>query len=162
MALRLQVSVQADADPATVWAELTDWAGQARWIPLTTVQTVGERDSGLGVRAAALSGFWVGPVPVGLLDRFVVTGWTPPVAGRFGELEVLHLGPYFTGEGAFRVEPIENGTRITATEMFSLPGGRPVEAPVRLALPIMRRGFEASLRALKRICEAVVTPDGRR
>jgi hypothetical protein len=161
MALRLQVSVQADADPGTVWAELTDWAGQARWIPLTTVMTVGERDSGLGVRAAALSGFWLGSVPVGLLDRFVVTGWTPPVPGRFGELEVLHLGPYFTGEGAFRVEPIGGGTRITAIEVFSLPGGRLVETPVRLALPVMRRGFEASLRSLKRICEGSGAPAGQ-
>lgn len=154
MSLRLSVSVEADSDPATVWSELTDWAGQARWIPLTTVRIVSEHDQGLGVRAAALSGLWVGHVPLGLLDRFVVTGWTPPAADGYGELEVLHLGPYFTGEGAFRVDPVEGGgTRITATEVFSLPGGGPVEAVVAVALPVMRRGFSASLDGLRKICE---------
>ncbi len=61
---------------------------------------VTDHDEGLGVRAEALSGFWLGGLPVGLLDRFVVTGWTPPDDGS-AELEVLHLGPYFTGEGVF-------------------------------------------------------------
>lgn len=153
MSIRLQVSVVADADPATVWAEMTDWAGQARWIPLTTVRIVSKHEVGLGVRAAALSGLWLGRIPVGLLDRFMVTGWTPPSEGVYGELEVLHLGPYFTGEGAFRVQPVGDRTRITATEVFSLPGGRAVEAVVRLALPIMRRGFLGSLAALQRIVE---------
>jgi hypothetical protein len=147
----LQVFVDAPADPATAWAELTDWAGQARWIPLTTVRIVSEHQEGLGVRAVALSGFWLGRIPLGLLDRFVVTGWRPPTADGFGELEVLHLGPYFTGEGAFRVEAVGDQTRITATEVFSLPGGRPVEAVVRLVLPVMSRGFQASLEGLRRI-----------
>ena len=153
MSLQLQVSVEAAADPATAWSELTDWAGQSRWIPFTTVQIVSQHEQGLGVRAAALSGFQLGRVPVGLLDNFVVTGWTPPAGGGAGELEVLHLGPYFTGEGAFRVEGVAGRTKITATEVFSLPGGAPVEAVVGLALPVMRRGFLASLQGLKKIVE---------
>ena len=154
MSLTLQVHVDTDADPVTVWAEMTDWAGQGRWIPLTTVKTVSDHETGLGVRVAALSGFWLGPIPVGLLDNFVVTGWTPPSAEASGELEVLHLGPYFTGVGALRIETCEARTRIRATEVFSLPGGRLVEAVVRLALPLMRRGFEASLISLKRVSES--------
>lgn len=153
MTLRLQVSIDADADPMTVWATMTDWAGQSRWIPFTKVAVVSEHDAGLGVRAEALSGLRIGRFPVGLLDRFVVTGWTPPAHSRPGELKVLHLGPFFTGEGAFRVEAVETWTRITATEIFALPGGRPVEAVVRLALPIMRLGFASSLRALRKIVE---------
>ena len=153
MSVRLEVAVDADCDPDTAWTELTDWAGQARWIPVTTVQPATERVEGIGVRAVALSGFWLGRIPVGLLDRFVVTGWTPPAPDRYGELEVLHLGPYFTGEGAFRVAPVGDRTRITATEVFSLPGGRLVEALARLALPVLRIGFLASLRSLQRICE---------
>jgi uncharacterized protein YndB with AHSA1/START domain len=159
MSLRLQVSVEVAADPARVWTELTDWAGQSRWIPLTTVR-VGERHEGLGVRAVALSGFWWGRLPVGLLDRFVVTGWTPPDDGS-GELEVLHLGPYFTGEGAFRVEPAGERTRITATELFSLPGGAPVEAVVRLVLPLMRRGFLLSLERLADVVTHAVGEEPR-
>lgn len=152
MSLRLQVSVDAAADVASSWAELVDWAGQSRWIPLTTVRVVSEHQEGLGVRAVALSGFWWGRIPLGLLDNFVVTGWTEPQDG-FGELEVLHLGPYFTGEGAFRVEAVGESTRITATEVFSLPGGSPVEAVVRLFLPLMRRGFQTSLESLRKVVE---------
>lgn len=154
MSVRLQVQVQAAAPPETVWAEMTDWAGQSRWIPMTTVRPVTDHAEGLGVHVVALSGFWLGRIPVGLLDRFVVTGWTPPAPSRPGELEVLHLGPYFTGEGAFRVEASGGGSRITATEVFSLPGGKPVEALVSLALPVMRLGFQGSLRSLKRVVES--------
>jgi hypothetical protein len=144
----LQVDSQVSAEPARVWQVLIDWAGQSRWIPFTTVDIVSDHDHGLGVRAVALSGFRLGRLPVGLLDNFVVTGWTPAK-----ELEVLHLGPYFTGEGAFRLEPRDGGTRVTATEVFSLPGGRPVEAFVRLGLPLMRAGFRRSLRRLATLAE---------
>lgn len=144
----LQVAVQASAEPARVWQVLIDWAGQSRWIPFTTVEVVSDHDQGLGVRAVVLSGFRLGRIPVGLLDNFVVTGWRPAK-----ELEVLHLGPYFTGEGAFRLEPHHGGTRVTATEVFSLPGGKPIEAIVRLGLPLMRAAFRRSLRGLATIAE---------
>lgn len=148
MTLRLEVARELRASPERVWDELVDWPGQGRWIPLTHVRVTNGRSAGLGARVSALSGFWLGPVPVGLLDRFVVTGWTPPGshpgAGP-GELAVLHLGPYFTGEGSFKVLPDPVGSRLVCTEVFSLPGGAPVEALVRLVLPVMRRGFGASL-----------------
>lgn len=144
----LQVARQVSAEPARVWQVLVNWAGQSRWIPFTTVEVVSDHDQGLGVRAVALSGFRLGRIPVGLLDNFVVTGWRPAK-----ELEVLHLGPYFTGEGAFRLEPHHGGTRVTATEVFSLPGGKPIEAIVRLGLPLMRAAFRRSLRGLAAIAE---------
>jgi hypothetical protein len=146
----LQVAIQASAEPARVWQVLIDWAGQSRWIPFTTVDVVSDHDQGLGVRAVALSGIRLGRIPVGLLDNFVVTGWRPAK-----ELEVLHLGPYFTGEGAFRLEPHHGGTRVTATEVFSLPGGKPIEAIVRLGLPLMRAAFRRSLRGLATIAEGL-------
>ena len=173
MSLRLETSVEVRASAGAVWARLTDWASQSDWIPLTTVTVVTPTDEGdaapmrrvegLGVHVRALSGFQVGPLPVGLLDRFVVTGWTPPaetdagVAGRspVGELEVLHLGPYFTGPGVFRVEwlgPVL--TRVTCTEVFDIPGGRPVEAAASLLLPVMRFGLRRSLRKLGRLLES--------
>jgi len=144
----LQVARQVSAEPARVWQVLVNWAGQSRWIPFTTVEVVSDHDQGLGVRAVVLSGFRLGRIPVGLLDNFVVTGWRPAK-----ELEVLHLGPYFTGEGAFRLEPHHGGTRVTATEVFSLPGGKPIEAIVRLGLPLMRAAFRRSLRGLATIAE---------
>jgi hypothetical protein len=144
----LQVESQVAAEPVHVWRILIDWVGQSRWIPFTTVDIISDHDQGIGVRAVALSGFRLGGIPVGLLDNFVVTGWKPAK-----ELEVLHLGPYFTGEGAFRLEPHHGGTRVTATEVFSLRGGRPVEAIVGLGMPLMRAGFRRSLRGLAAIAE---------
>lgn len=151
MSLRLAASTTVRASPDRVWAELTDWVGQRRWIPMTTVRVAGSA-TGIGVRADALSGFWLGRVPVGLLDRFVVTDWTPPDEGP-GRLEVLHLGPYFTGPGAFVVVPLGESVRVEAVEVFDLPGGPLIETPTRVLLPAMRQGFAYSLRRLGAICE---------
>src|SRR5215217_5087773 len=84
----LRVASQVAAEPLHVWRILIDWAGQSRWIPFTTIDIISDHDQGIGVRAVALSGFRLGGIPVGLLDNFVVTGWTPAK-----EFEVLHLGP---------------------------------------------------------------------
>jgi hypothetical protein len=147
--MMLQVANETHAEPARVWQVLINWAGQSQWIPLTSVKVIGGRSQGVGVRAVVLSGFRLGRLPIGLLDNFVVTGWTPP-----RELVVQHLGPYFTGKGIFRLEPSNNGTRVTAIEDFLVRGGRPVEALVRLALPLLRVGFRRSLRGLAEIAES--------
>jgi hypothetical protein len=153
VSLRLEVSADIDAPLAVVWEELIDWPGQSRWIPMTTVQVTNDRNAGIGVRAEALSGIWLGRIPLGLLDRFIVTGWSPP-AGDAAELEILHLGPYFTGEGVFRLTGHHDKTTVSCIEVFSVPGGRPVEWLARLALPFLRAGFAHSLRALAAIAEA--------
>lgn len=157
MSVRLEVATEVAAPIDRVWDELVDWAGQSRWIPLTTVDVTTPSDTGLGVRAAALSGFRLGRLPVGLLDRFVVVGWTPPGRGADGferaELEVLHLGPYFTGPGVFSLSTQGTGTRVSAVELFDLPGGRLLEPPIRLLLPAMRAGFGISLRRFAAVCE---------
>ena len=153
MSIRLEVSAEIDAPIAAVWDVLIDWTGQSRWIPLTTVRVIGDRNVGVGVRAEALSGVWLGRVPLGLLDRFIVTGWSPPVADA-AEVGILHLGPYFTGEGLFRLTADQGKTIVSCIEVFSMPGGRPVEWLVRLALPALRAGLASSLRALGAIAEA--------
>ena len=152
MSVRLEVSAEIDAPVAAVWEVLIDWAGQSRWIPLTTVRVITDYDIGRGVQAEALSGVWLGRIPLGLLDRFIVTGWFPP-ADNAAELEILHLGPYFTGEGVFRLTGHDGNTTVRCVEVFSLPGGRVTELPVRVALPVLRAGFASSLRALKAIAE---------
>lgn len=153
MSVRLEASAEIDAPIAAVWDVLIDWTGQSRWIPLTTVRVTSDRQAGLGTRVEALSGVWLGPIPLGLLDRFIVTGWSPPITNT-AELEVLHLGPYFTGEGAFRLTGHNGKTAVSCIEDFDLPGGRLVEWPVRLALPALRAGLAGSLRTLGRIVEA--------
>lgn len=153
MSTRLEVAVTTTADLDRSWEVLVDWAGQSRWIPFTTVRVV--EGTGLGARIVALSGFWLGRLPLGLLDRFVVTGWSPPHDGQ-AELEVLHLGPYFTGEGVFHLRALGDRTEVSATELFTVPGGPPTNAGACLLLPLMRAGFAASLRQL-----AVVAEGGR-
>jgi hypothetical protein len=153
----VSAAVTIRADPALVWAELTDWSGQRRWIPFTTVRVSGQC-SGIGVRAEALSGVWLGTVPIGLLDRFVVTDWAPPDhldhrQSGSSRLEVLHLGPYFTGPGAFTVSPVAGGSRVECVEAIDLPGGRAVDAAVRLLLPLVTRGLAHSLGRLAAICQ---------
>ena len=153
MSIRLEASTEIEAPPPAVWDVLIDWPGQSRWIPLTTVRVITDRQVGLGVRAEVLSGVWLGRIPLGLLDRFIVTGWSPPVADT-AVLEILHLGPYFTGEGAFRLLGRDGKTSVSCTEVFSVPGGRPVEWLVRLAVPALHVGFARSLRALGAVVEA--------
>jgi Polyketide cyclase / dehydrase and lipid transport len=150
--IRLEVSREINAPVAAVWDVLIDWTGQSRWIPLTTVRVITDRKVGLGVRGEALSGVWFGRIPLGLLDRFIVTGWSPPVADA-AELEILHLGPYFTGEGVFRLLGHDRKTTVSCTEVFSVPGGGPVEWLVRLGVPALRLGLARSLRALGVIVE---------
>lgn len=152
MSTRLEVGHHVDAGLDAVWDVLVDWRGQERWIPLTTVAVHSAADQGLGVRVAALSGFWLGRLPVGLLDNFVVTGWSPPHQGQ-AELAVLHLGPYFTGEGVFHLSADGAGTRVRATELFDVPGGAVTNRLVGLALPLMRVGFGASLAQLAAVVE---------
>ena len=158
MSVRLEVGTQIQAPITRVWDELVDWPGQSRWIPFTTVRVASSQNVGLGVRAVALSGLWLGRLPVGLLDRFVVTGWTPPAGGNGGsggaELEVLHLGPYFTGVGVFALHGHEAGTRVTCVELFDLPGGRLLDRPGGLLLPVLRSGFRISLRRFAAVCES--------
>jgi hypothetical protein len=158
LSIRLGVSAETDASVATVWEVLIDWTGQSRWIPFTTVRVMTDRAAGVGVRAEALSGVWLGRIPLGLLDRFIVTGWSPPTTEEpttdTAELEILHLGPYFTGEGVFRLIGQGGKTTVSCTEVFAIPGGRVVEGPARLALPALRAGLARSLRALNAIAEA--------
>ena len=117
------MSAEVAAPIDVAWQVLTDWEGQARWIPFTQVRVLTPHREGNGVRVAALSGFWLGSIPMGLLDRFIVTGWSPP-SGAQAELEILHLGPYFTGEGVFKLSGHAGGTTVECTEVFTVPGGR--------------------------------------
>ena len=152
MSTRLEAGTEVAAGLDRVWEVLVDWLGQARWIPLTTLRVLSEHDAGLGVRIAALSGFWLGRVPVGLLDNFVVTGWSPPHEGE-AELEILHLGPYFTGEGVFHLSGDAERTQVACTELVTVPGGALPNALVGTTLPLMRAGFRQSLRQLAAVAE---------
>ena len=152
MSVDLRVRHQIPAPADEVWRVLVDWAGQRRWIPFTTVRVLTDRDTGLGVRCEALSGFWLGRWSIGLLDRFVVTGWRPPSGVANGVLEVLHTGPFFTGPGVFELRPLgEKLTEIRCAEIFDVVGGALPTKVARLGLPVMRMMFSATLRKLGQV-----------
>ena len=65
---------------------------------------------------------------------------------------MLHLGPYFTGVGVFALDGHETGTRVSCVELFDLPGGRLLDFPGRLLLPLLRGGFRLSLRRFAAVC----------
>ncbi|WP_152360372.1 SRPBCC family protein [Microlunatus speluncae] len=163
MPLLLTASVTVKVPVATAWRAVIDWPGQSRWIPFTTVTAVPsperpDTDEGIGVRVEALSGIRLGPLRIGLLDRFVVTGWTAPSEhGPDGtgphEVEVLHLGPGFTGVGTIRVLSAAGGSIIAVTESFLPPGGAPAAIIVRPLLPVLRAGLTFSLRRLAALLE---------
>jgi len=148
MSLLVTASVSVAVPAADAWRAVVDWAGQGRWIPFTTVRVTAGPATGLGCRVEALSGFRAAGRPIGLLDRFVVTGWTPPAPDRPGEVEVLHLGPGFTGVGVIRVVSVAAGSIVAVTESFDPPGGFLTEPVVRPLLPALRAGLRFSLRRL--------------
>ena len=154
MPLLLTASVTAKVPASVAWRAVVDWPGQSRWIPFTTVEVRSPGDSGpagegIGVRVEAWSGIRVGPLRLGLLDRFVVTGWTAPGGeSDDAEVEVLHLGPGFTGVGTIRVVSVAAGSMIAVTESFLPPGGAPAAVFVRPLLPVLRAGLGFSLRRL--------------
>lgn len=150
--LLVEASVRTDAPAPAAWRAVIDWPGQARWIPLTTVRVRTGHATGLGVRVEAFSGFRLGPLRLGLLDRFVVTGWREPGAdGGPAEVEVLHLGPGFTGVGTIRVLSVPGGSIIAVTESFLPPGGAVAAPLVRPFVPLLRAGLSFSLRRLARL-----------
>ena len=168
MPLLLTASVTTAVPASVAWRAVVDWPGQSRWIPFTTVEVrlatgpgaadPEHTDAGIGVRVEALSGVRVGPLRIGLLDRFVVTGWSPPdedgpTSTGAGEVEVLHLGPGFTGVGTIRVLSAAGGSIIAVTESFLPPGGAPAALVVRPLLPVLRAGLTYSLRRLAALLE---------
>lgn len=149
--LLLTASVRTEAPAPAAWRAVIDWPGQASWIPLTTVRVRTAHDTGLGVRIEAFSGLRLGPLRLGLLDRFVVTGWREPDAQGPGEVEVLHLGPGFTGVGTIQVLSVPGGSIIAVTESFLPPGGAVAAPLVRPLAPLLRAGLSSSLRRLARL-----------
>jgi hypothetical protein len=82
-------------DSASAWAELTDWAGHAEWIPMTRV----ELDPDDPAAFVAFSG----PGALALEDRMRAT--QSSFDGSSGRCLVAKLGPVLVGEAEFTVAP---------------------------------------------------------
>ncbi|RCK68637.1 SRPBCC family protein [Desertihabitans brevis] len=148
MAYRLQVEHHSPARPEQLWSVLSDWEGQHRWIPLTSVRVLEGDGSQVGDLVEAVSRPGWGERRRGLVDRMRVTRTVPGYL-----LEVEHLGPFFRGLGRFTLVSDGQGTRITSLEEVSGPA--PAVALAPLSGPALRVGLRGSLRSLSELAGRV-------
>jgi len=120
------------APPAQVWDVVTDWAGYARWMPLTTMR-LDHGPTGVGWSFAGVTG-------IGRLrfsDVMRVTDWVPPSEARPGLFRLVKVGRLLAGWAEVSVQPLHGGdqSRLLWRENIIV---RPVAAG-RLLAPLADR-----------------------
>lgn len=144
--MRLEERTVLGAPAEPVWAALTDWEGQAAWMPdVAWVRVLGpERGAGarLAVRTKVLG------IPA-TMDLIEVTGWE--VERR---IAVRHLG-LVKGWGEWRIRPTRGGegTLFRWVEELSMPPPVLGEVALRLYGPVQRLMLRRSVRNLRAIVE---------
>lgn len=136
----LTVGVEVNAPAEVVWAAMTDWAGQSRWMLATSVRAI-DAAAGVGQRLEASTGLgWPG-CRLGVKDTMVVTEWDPP-----HRCVVEHTGRLVRGEGLFEVRDL-GGRRTTLewTERLQLPAALPARLGWLAVGPLVRAGVAWSL-----------------
>jgi uncharacterized protein YndB with AHSA1/START domain len=132
--------------PPQVWEVITDWAGYARWMPLTTIR----RDPG----ATGPGWSFAGLTGVGRLrfaDVMRVTHWSPPSGTGQGTFGLVKVGRLLAGWAEVSVLPLADGrqTRLLWRESIVV---RPVLLG-RLLSPLTDR-FNRAL--FTRVVDAMV------
>ena len=94
------------ASPRQVWDVITDWAGYARWMPLTTMR-LDQGSTGVGWSFAGLTG--VGPFRFS--DAMRITDWAPPSDAGPGAFRLVKVGRLLAGWAEVSVLPIAGGER---------------------------------------------------
>ena len=138
-------TIDIDAPPGRVWAQLTDFSAHAAWNPFITKLEGSPR---VGARLAIT----VQP-PGGAAMSFKPTVLRADPNSELRWLGRLWLPGVFDGEHFFKIEPIDGGSRSRFTHGERFRG---------LLVPFLRRsleggtpkGFEAMNRALKDRVEA--------
>ena len=142
--LTLAVTVEAPAE--RVFAAMTDWVAQGRWMVGTRVRVVDPPGHEVGARLEAFTG--VGPM--GFLDTMTVTQWDPPRA-----VEVRHTGRVVQGTGLFEVVALgPQQSRFVWSEQLVIPLGALGRAGWRVVRPVFGRGVMRSLRTFAALVEA--------
>jgi uncharacterized protein YndB with AHSA1/START domain len=144
VAVTLRAEAVYAAPPEAVWEVLTDWEGQAAWMPdVAWIRLVGtDREEGarLDVRTRVFG------LPAAT-DRIRVTVWDPP-----RELAVEHHG-VVGGRGSWVLEAVPPGTRLQWTEELQLPGGSGGDLAMRAYAPWQTAMLRRSLRNLGHLVE---------
>jgi hypothetical protein len=143
----LPVPIEVDAPAEAVWAYVTDWKRQGEWMLGTRVRVTGGDGRGAGTTLRAVTGLG----PLGVVDTMEVVAFTPPSGEQPGRAAVRHTGRVIRGEGYFEVVPLgPQRCRFTFTELIDLPLGALGRLGWPLARPVVKAGFDASLRRMAR------------
>ena len=140
-------SIPVLATPTQVFAAITDWPQQHRWMLGTSV-TAGKH------QGRALSGTIIALTrlgPFGFRDPMTITEWEPPY--RCG---VMHTGRIVRGTGLFEVQPMPNKpeqSNFVWSEVTTLPFGVVGRLGWVLAAPFVNMAIDYSLRRFKRWVE---------
>jgi uncharacterized protein YndB with AHSA1/START domain len=115
------------AEPTAVWDVLTDWAGYARWMPLTTMRT-DQGPTRVGWSFAGLTG--IGPFR--FADMMRITAWAPPSQEGSGAFRLVKVGHLLAGWAEVSVLPLAGGkaTQLVWRENIVL---RPIRLGMVLA-----------------------------
>jgi uncharacterized protein YndB with AHSA1/START domain len=95
-----------DAPPRQVWDVITDWAGYARWIPLTRMR-LDPGLTGVGWSFAGLTGI----SRFRFSDTMVMTDWAPPAGEGPGAFRLVKVGRLLAGWAEVSVLPAADGAQ---------------------------------------------------
>lgn len=138
--------ISTDASPERLWAVVTDWAGQGKWIPFTRAWLVGGGPAVAGSRVEARTAIG----PVGFLDVMIIETWDPP-----HRLELRHVGKIVRGSAGFLIEPLgDRGSRIIWAERIDMPLGAVGRAAWPIVAWVSRALLQSSLRKLAAIASS--------
>ena len=144
--MRIERSVVIAAPPSRVWSVLTDWEGQASWMPdVAWIRVVGDGRRELGAELDVRTKVFGVPL---FVDRLTVIAWRAPSI-----LSIDHTG-IVRGRGTWRLEPFGSGTRLVWIEWLGSRFGPLGELALQLYHPIQARLLDSSLRNVKALCAA--------
>lgn len=136
----LTEGIDVEVAAPVLWATVTDWVQQGRWILATRTRVTRGAGNAVGDEVAATTG--VGPLT--FTDTMRITRWDPP-----HECHVRHTGPVLRGRGVFQVTRLTvNRSRFTWFEQVALPLGALGRAGWPLVRPAVALGVRLSLHRL--------------
>jgi hypothetical protein len=150
---RISVAIELDATPAEVWSVVEDVGGHVEWMAdARAIRFTSDRHAGVGTTFDCDT--QVGPLR--LVDHMEITTWEP---GR--AMGVRHVG-LVTGEGTFRLGPLDGGrrTRFSWTEDLRFPWYLGGSVAGVAAAPVFRLIWTRNLTALQRVVQAAVSSPG--
>lgn len=153
--VELDIVIQAPAE--SVFAAITQWTEQGRWMLGTAVEVTHGDGRGVGSQIAAFTGLDASrgiDGKLGFLDTMTITRWEPPT-----RVDVLHTGAVVRGTGTMEVVRLPGGrSRFIWSEDLDLPLGRLGRLGWPLVRPAFLAGVRKSLTAFARQVESGLLP----